>query len=297
MKKSAYDILGVPEGAPFTEVRAAYFRLARKHHPDKLGHLTPEERKHHEAVFQEVTAAYDAIERGEGTMGGEEAAAPERDWREVWGRVESLFQRPEVWDCMKRVFESTVRARADGGSSGGADRLIHTVYVPITLEELHAGKAKKLQLVLKGIAEPVMCRISCADYPKAVVRVAGADEEETHIVNAHMALREHPVFRFDDLFDKWDLHMTTEVTWADYVRGKEVCVPSLGGGSPLVVPVPPFPRMELPIVVPGRGVAGRGDLYIALEWRPPTRECWEGLARECQEGFMSAASTLDALSA
>lgn len=48
-----HDVLGVAPDAPLFEVRAAYKKLAMKHHPDRAGGDL--------ARFQEVQAAYDAL--------------------------------------------------------------------------------------------------------------------------------------------------------------------------------------------------------------------------------------------
>lgn len=56
MATSYYDTLGVKRDASDKEVRAAYRRLARKHHPD----VNPDD-KASEARFKEVTGAYEVL--------------------------------------------------------------------------------------------------------------------------------------------------------------------------------------------------------------------------------------------
>ena len=53
-----YDVLGVPRGAPEAEVKRAFYRLAKKHHPDANadGDQAEAARK-----FQEVNKAYDCL--------------------------------------------------------------------------------------------------------------------------------------------------------------------------------------------------------------------------------------------
>lgn len=51
-----YDVLGVPKGAPDADVKRAYYRLAKAHHPDtNPGDAAAA------AKFQEATRAYDAL--------------------------------------------------------------------------------------------------------------------------------------------------------------------------------------------------------------------------------------------
>lgn len=56
MAKNFYDVLGVPKTASEKDIRSAYRRLARKHHPD----VNPNDRAA-EARFKEINAAYEVL--------------------------------------------------------------------------------------------------------------------------------------------------------------------------------------------------------------------------------------------
>lgn len=285
MTRNPYDVLGLPKGTPMPQVRAQYFRLAKLHHPDKLFNVSEDERKEHEEIFKEITSAYDILDKG-----GRTGMAPDQDWRNVWAKVETLFQRPEVWDCMKRVFTDTLVDEAD---SKIQDIKVHTLYLAISLEEMHLGKVKKVQLFLHNIAEPVVARVSCHDYPCAKIRttVDGHD----HAINVHMTLNDHETYHFDDLLGKWDLHTGTSITWFDYIHGKTVVLPSLTKDDPArTIHIPPWSKMDVPVVLKGAGVAGRGDMYISCSWSPPTPQCWNTLSPEDQKELMRCLNALSA---
>jgi hypothetical protein len=68
---AAYKTLGLPFGASFAEVKAAYKRLLKEHHPDKHG-SSPENQKNATETSARINDAYSVIEtwRDTGTMGG-----------------------------------------------------------------------------------------------------------------------------------------------------------------------------------------------------------------------------------
>ncbi len=62
----AYDVLEITKGATNEEVKKAYRELAKKHHPDKVGHLGEDVRKAATEKFQKINAAYEEIKKQRG---------------------------------------------------------------------------------------------------------------------------------------------------------------------------------------------------------------------------------------
>jgi hypothetical protein len=60
---AARRALGVAKGASTEEISAAYRKLARTHHPDKVANLEPEVRKYSEQKMKEINAAYSELKR------------------------------------------------------------------------------------------------------------------------------------------------------------------------------------------------------------------------------------------
>jgi DnaJ-like protein len=60
---AARRALGVSKGAGVEEISAAYRKLARTHHPDKVANLEPEVREYSEQRMKEINAAYAEFKR------------------------------------------------------------------------------------------------------------------------------------------------------------------------------------------------------------------------------------------
>jgi DnaJ domain len=60
---TARRALGVSKGAGVEEISAAYRKLARTHHPDKVANLEPEVREYSEQRMKEINAAYAEFKR------------------------------------------------------------------------------------------------------------------------------------------------------------------------------------------------------------------------------------------
>lgn len=65
-RDNAYKILEIPKSATNDEVKKAYRRMAKKHHPDKLAHLGEEHKKGAEEKFKQVKQAYETIQKERG---------------------------------------------------------------------------------------------------------------------------------------------------------------------------------------------------------------------------------------
>ena len=60
-KSRYYTILGVSRGASQDEIRKAYHKLAKEHHPDKFVNSSDSEKKYHENKMKEINDAYENL--------------------------------------------------------------------------------------------------------------------------------------------------------------------------------------------------------------------------------------------
>jgi tetratricopeptide (TPR) repeat protein len=99
-----FAILGVAPDAREDEVKKAYFKMARKYHPDLFGrNLDPEYRVQIDEVFDAVTKAYRNLLRNKSVLGAaatadaalvpKSASASRRDDAEKQGNPETLFRQ------------------------------------------------------------------------------------------------------------------------------------------------------------------------------------------------------------
>lgn len=63
---NAYKILEITKAATTTEIKAAYRRMAKKYHPDKVIHLGKEHQKGAEEKFRQVQGAYEQLQKERG---------------------------------------------------------------------------------------------------------------------------------------------------------------------------------------------------------------------------------------
>jgi len=63
---NAYKILEIDKSVSDDEVKRAYRKMAKKYHPDRVGHLGEEHREGAEEKFRQVQEAYDHIQKARG---------------------------------------------------------------------------------------------------------------------------------------------------------------------------------------------------------------------------------------
>lgn len=280
--KDPYQSLGVAKTATQDEIKNAYRKLAKKHHPD----LNPGN-KEAENKFKEAAAAYEILgdaknrakfDAGEWTEPGEApgGARARRSGpfyhearREAGGRYDYDFGG-EGFDSS--VFEQFFRNRGQGGGGfRGAEPSGDELYqMEVDYRDAIAGaereitlpSGKRLQVKIpKGVAEGMRLRFSGqgASY--------GGKAADVYV---EIRLREDPRF----LREGKDLFFELPVSVADAVLGGEVRVPVPEGEILLKVPARSSSGRRIRIAGKGLFVKGdpnRGDLTAIVKIVLPER--------------------------
>ena len=105
-----YEVLGLEHGATTTEIRAAYLRLAKKHHPDKNSGDRASE-----WIFKEVQRAYETLRDAEANRTVDEERPPRT--QENQSRTRNSRSRPRAERESHRR-ERAERSRQQQRSSG-----------------------------------------------------------------------------------------------------------------------------------------------------------------------------------
>jgi DnaJ-class molecular chaperone len=155
MAKNFYDVLGVPRTASTKEIRAAYRKLARQHHPD----VNPNDRAA-ENKFKEVSAAYEVL-------GDEEKRKKYDKYGDRWeqaDQIEEMRRRQSAGDWAANgpggfrfetsgagdfgsIFENIFRRERGGPRAQRAPRRGQDVETPVevSLEEAFHGTSRLLE--------------------------------------------------------------------------------------------------------------------------------------------------------
>jgi DnaJ-class molecular chaperone len=273
-----YAALGVARDATEAQIRSAYRKLAKQHHPDlNPGDKAAEER------FKAVSAANELLsdadkrarfDRGEIDASGQEVR-PERAYYRQHGEARqgakyrnagagagNPFGDGDMGDIFGDLFR---QARAEGGDvrRRGQDRQFR---LPVSFLDAVNGATTRLSLPEGGTLD---VRIPPGIEDGQTLRLRGKGGPGFNGGPAGDALIEievvpHPHFQRDGA----DLLLEVPVTYAEAVLGAKITVPTPRG--PVAVTVPPLSDSGTRLRLRGRGVAARGetpagDLFIVLQ--------------------------------
>jgi curved DNA-binding protein len=264
--KDYYKILGVPKTATEKEIKAAYRKLARKHHPD-----VNQGNKHAEAKFKEINEANDVLSDPEKRQRFDQLGANWDSFRTTpppgagaWPggfRVETEGFDPSNLGGFSDFFR-TFFGGAGGGGAGDFEARPGRRASPaddhpidLTLEEVLRGASRTLEI---GGRKGRRVEVKIPAGVREGTRVRAGD--------VHLRVRVLPHHRFQRIGD--DLQTAVHVPLTTAVLGGETQVPTLDG--PVGIKVPPGSPAGRVFRLRGHGVprlehgGGRGDLMATM---------------------------------
>ena len=313
--KDYYKILGVPKNATEKEIKAAYRKAARKHHPD-VNKGDPRS----EARFKEINEANEVLSDPEkrkrydalgpdwqsqfrtgagGGRPGSRGGTVEVDFGDDAGGFSDFFRtifggggfggsreggfgggfRTSSGGGFEEIFGRAAREPVGQDVEGTAD---------LTLEEVARGTTRMVKVGEGPSARTVEVKIPAGVREGSRVRAAGegggAPDGPRGDLYLRVRTRPHPQFerKGDDLETKVSVPLTTAVL------GGEVQVPTLDG--PVGIRVPPGSPTGRTFRLRGKGLPrldapGRGDILANLnvdlprDLTPREKEIFEELKR------------------
>lgn len=286
MPRDYYEVMGVAKGASEAELKKAYRKLARQHHPDR----NPGD-KQAEARFKEVQEAYDVL--GDKTKreqydrfgfagpGGAQGpfhpggggAGPSFDFQGVNPEdLASILGAFGGGGGMGDIFGGGRRGR---GRSRAA-RQPESVEADVSIPFLKAALGGTVSLSLDG--REIDLKLPAGVEEGKKLRMAGQGPDGGDLI-ARIKIEPHPYFRRDGR----DILLETPVSIGEAILGTKVDVPTLDG-THLTVKVPPGTSSGARLRLRGKGIAG-GDQLIEIKIVVPkpaderSRELIEEFAR------------------
>jgi curved DNA-binding protein len=273
-----YETLGVPRDASSEDIRRAYRKLAREHHPDVNKDPAAEDR------FKEVSEAYEVLrdeekrkrydrlgsnwKAGQDVSGAQGFEGFEGFGNGGSGDVRVDFGSGDFSDFFEGIFGSRAGGRA-GGRRGGFEGFTtrgsdQEAVLELTLEEAARGGRRKLTLgdgrdydveIPRGVRDGQRIRL-------AGEGTRGAGGGPAGDLFLRVRLKPHPRFEVSGL----DLQTELRVTPWEAALGAAVEVPTLDGVAK--VKVPPGSSSGRKLRLRGQGMPGprgeEGDLYAEI---------------------------------
>jgi DnaJ-class molecular chaperone len=274
MAKNPYDILGVAKSADEAALKAAFRKLAKKHHPD----LNPGN-KEAEEKFKDINAANDllmdkekraAFDRGEIDMEGQPQYQQRyyRDFAEGpqgerYHFNEGQFSPEDIQDIFGSFFSGGV-----GGRRAGFKQQPTDAYYAIEIDFMESVLGGKKRVTMPdGKVLDINIPAGIEDGQKLRLRGKGDQGSATSApgdayVEVH--IRPHPVFKRKG----HDIHIEAPIGIHESALGAKIQVPTIHG--PVETAIPKGASTGTTLRLKGKGIKS-GDQYIKLKLVMPEK--------------------------
>ena len=247
--RDPYEVLGVAKNASAKDIKSAYRKLAKKHHPDQ----NPDDPKAKDR-FAAANQAYEIV--------GDEKTRAAFDRGEIGPDGKPRFQDGNS-DIFSQIFGDAFSGMRAGAGAGErrqqATAADINVTLDITVEE--AATAEKVTAMFPD-GRKVAVKLPAFVEDGQTIRLKGQGEQgpgQPGDALVKIRIRRHPRYRVEGR----DLHADLPVTLADAVLGAKVAVETPTGK--LAVNVPAWSSSDKVLRLKGRGLpekaGGHGDLY------------------------------------
>ncbi len=260
-----YEVLGVSRTAGADEIKTAYRRLARKHHPD----VNPTD-KTADGRFKELNEANAVLSDPEKRARYDQLGANWKTGTDAPGRQAA---RPDVRAGDGQRFSDFF----DGfyGGRGGATSFNMAggdidVEIGLSLEAAHGGGRRSLKVQGPDGLVNIDVTIPAGSREGTIIRLAGQGEPGIGKGPAgdlllHVRLEKHPVFQ---VIGADDIQAELKVAPWEAALGAKVRVPTLKGPADVEMQIPPGSQAGQRLRLRGEGLnrraGGRGDEYFRL---------------------------------
>lgn len=259
--KDYYATLGVSRDADLDQIKKAYRKLARQHHPDRSKAPEAEER------FKEVAEAYATLKHPEKRAAydalGQRPSGEEFEPR-PWTRQQSFQEPPSDEMNFADFFAAMERGHGTTHAPLPERGLDYETSAEISLLDAHLGTSLHLDLADAQGRRTLEVTIPPGVREGQKLRLRGKGRRGRHggpdgDIYVHLTLAPHPRFRPDG----HDLYFVLALSPWEAALGAEIEVPTLE--SPVLLTVPPGTCSGGRLRLRGRGISdgrgGRGDLY------------------------------------
>ena len=285
--KDYYAALGVTKDADLDQIKKAYRKLARTHHPDLSKQAGAEEK------FKDIAEAYNTLKNPEkreaydalGRASTQGDFTPPPTWQDQYQDAPSSFDQMDLSDLLNSIHRHSAHAHYSRQATPGED---NQKSVSITLLEALKGTSVRLTVMENGHAKELETKIPAGVNTGKKMRLKGLGGKglnggENGDLFLHIQLQVHPVFKPIGQ----DLYFNLALSPWEAILGADIEVPTLE--SPLVLSVPALTRNAQKLRLKGRGLGdlkgSRGDLYAVVHIESPTHvsaqeiELYEQLAK------------------